>query len=185
MDNNLLTYNAGSVVKWYEQLAEITIAEKTIFDRYAALISEGDLLDIGIGGGRTTAFLSDKCKSYTGIDYSQEFVSSCKKRFPVLKIQLCDARNLSGFDNNTFDFVNFSFNGIDYTDTDGRQNILSEINRVLKPNGIFFFSTHNKDHSTFYKNPWRNKENGVIINLKTFIKLLPFQFRKLRNRKKE
>jgi SAM-dependent methyltransferase len=185
MDKNRDTYNSGAVVKWYEDLSEITAAERTIFERYSAFLETADVLDIGIGGGRTTKYLSGKCRSYTGIDYSEKFVDSCRKRFPQLKIDLCDARDLSRFPSGSFDFVNFSFNGIDYVDLEGREKIFSGISRILKPGGIFFFSTHNREHSSFNKKPWTNKTNSFVINLKTFLKLLPFLPRKAKNKRHE
>lgn len=185
MDSNLQTYNSKNVVSWYDELSEITKVELIVFEKYNSIISQANLLDIGIGGGRTTNYLLNKCKNYTGIDYSQGFVDVCKLKFKGAKILLQDARNLSSFNDNTFDFVNFSFNGIDYVDLAGREKILSEINRVLKPNGLFFFSTHNKSHFSFNKHPWLNKENSMYTNLKTLLKLAPFILSKLKNNKNE
>ncbi len=171
---NLTTYNSDAVIKWYKDLAAITEAEKKIFEIHKDLLKHAKLLDIGIGGGRTTAFLIDKCKIYTGIDYSKGFVDTVKQKYPGADIHLMDARDLIGIESNSCDLVNFSFNGIDYVGLEDRKKILSEVFRVLKPNAIFFFSTHNKDHKTFDQFPWLDKNNNFITNLKTFIKLLPF-----------
>lgn len=168
---NLDTYNDQLVVNWYKALTGLTPVEKQVFGNYAPLL--GNVLDIGIGGGRTTAYLLDKCTSYTGIDYSKGFAELVGQKYPGADIRYMDARNLEAFENNSFDLVNFSFNGMDYTDLDGRKKILAEIYRVLKPGGIFFFSTHNKSHHTFNKPAWSNPANSFFVNLKTFIKLLP------------
>lgn len=173
-ENNRESYNAKAVVNWYANLSELTAIEKSVFKTYEGIITEANLLDIGIGGGRTTQYLVSKAKNYTGIDYALEFVKHAKHKFPEADIRLMDARDLSSFKDNTFDFVNFSFNGIDYVDLKNRVKILNEVNRVLKPNGVFFFSTHNKSHSTFNKLPWRNNRNSLYTNIKTFIKLAPF-----------
>lgn len=135
------------------------------------------MLDIGIGGGRTTAYLKNLAKKYIGIDYSENLVDAAKKKFPDADLRVADARDLSEFNANQFDFIVFSFNGIDYVGLDDRNKILNEINRVLKPGGIFFFSTHNKNHDSFNVSPWLNPSNSLLINLKTFIKLLPYLFR--------
>lgn len=184
-DLNLRTYNNANVVKWYQEMESITSVEKLIFDINSNILSSGSVLDIGIGGGRTTAYLFRKCKTYTGIDYSENFVSASKKKFANADIRLADARDLSVFKNNTFDVVNFSFNGIDYVNLKDREKILSEINRVLKPNGVFLFSTHNLCHETFNKQPWLYKENSFFTNLKTFLKLLPFLPRHISKKKEE
>ncbi len=167
------TYNRKEVVEWYEALHEIVPIEKHVFETYKEYL-KGKVLDIGIGAGRTTNYLANKCGNYTGIDYSMVFSKTVKIRYPNADIRCMDARDLSDFENNTFDLINFSFNGIDYVDQEGRVKVLTEVNRVLKPGGVFFFSTHNMNHSSFNKPAWRNKENRFWINFKTFVKLLPF-----------
>ena len=47
------------------------------------------------------------------------------------------------FADGSFDFVLFSYNGIDYVSHDDRLKILQEVRRVGKPGGYFCFSTHN------------------------------------------
>lgn len=182
---NLNTYNSDAVIKWYKHLDAITVVEKKVFETHKDFLTNAKVLDIGIGGGRTTAYLIDKCKSYTGIDYSKGFVDTVKKKYPQGDIRLMDARDLKGIESNSCDLVNFSFNGIDYVGPEDRIKIFSEIHRVLKPNALFFFSTHNKDHKTFNQFPWRDKNNGFITNLKTFIKLLPFLPRHFSKKKEE
>lgn len=184
-ESNLNTYSNSNVVKWYENLNDIVSIEKHIFELYNNVISQANVLDIGIGGGRTTNFLIKKCKSYIGIDYSMVFVKAVKIKFPNKDIRCMDARNLQILESNSFDFINFSFNGIDYVDLNGRKQILSEIWRVLKPGGIFFFSTHNKSHTTFNKPAWVNSENSLWTNFKTFFKLMPFYPVHLKQKNKE
>ena len=47
------------------------------------------------------------------------------------------------FEDSSFDFILFSFNGIDYMNHDERIRTLREIRRILKTGGYFCFSTHN------------------------------------------
>ncbi len=184
-DPNLKTYNSKNVLKWYGRLDSIIPIEEYIFKTNEFVIKPGTLLDIGIGGGRTTRYLINKCKAYIGIDYSEGFINKLKGFYPEADLRLMDAGNLEAFEANTFDFVNFSFNGIDYVNLQDREKILEEIYRVLKPGGIFFFSTHNMLHPSFNKNPWGNKSDSSATRIKTFIKLMPFYGRHLINRTKE
>lgn len=180
-DKNLEVYNSKEVVSWYKLLQELAPVEKMIFETYKNVLKNGHVLDIGIGGGRTTKFLFPVSKAYTGIDYSENFIEVVSKSFPNV-CRVMDARDLSAFEDTSFDFVNFSFNGIDYVNAEGREKVFKEIFRVLKPQGIFFFSTHNKNHASFDVSPWLNKTNSAFINLKTFIKLLPYFGRKVKSK---
>jgi len=185
VDKNIESYNSAQVVNWYNNLHELLPVEKKVFELYSANLTNASLLDIGIGGGRTTLFLLSRCKEYTGIDYSEKFVELCKKKFPEANILKEDARDLSLFKTNEFDFVNFSFNGIDYVSLSDRIKIISEVQRILKPGGIFFFSSHNLKHSSFNKFPWQNGQDNLYTKFKTFVKLLPFVSRKFRHSKAE
>ncbi len=180
---NLNTYNDRSVLKWYDTITGLTSIEKKVFEQHASALE--NVLDIGIGGGRTTAYLLNKCTSYTGIDYSKGFVELVSQKYPAADIRQMDARDLDAFENSSFDLVNFSFNGIDYVDLEGRKKILAEIYRILKPGGIFFFSTHNKNHATFNKPAWINPANSLWTNIKTFVKLLPWLPTHFRQQKNE
>lgn len=185
MDSNSEVYSNSRVVEYYNKLSGLYEAEKKLFDRFGDLIRKANLLDIGIGAGRTTSFLLGACRQYCGIDYSAEFIKLCREKFPQADLRVADARNMREFPDQRFDVVNFSFNGIDSVDLQGREKIISEIHRVLKPGGLFLFSTHNKRHHSFGLEPWQQKNISFYIKLKSFIKLLPFFPKKLMNKKKQ
>jgi SAM-dependent methyltransferase len=107
---------------------------------------EMKMLDIGVGGGRTTVYFGPLVGDYTGIDYSQGMIRACKKRFkahPEYEFLKCDVRDLKGFGDSAFDLVLFSFNGLDYVSHEERIGALKEIRRVVKQDGYFIFSSHN------------------------------------------
>ena len=102
----------------------------------------GQVLDIGVGAGRTVPFLSAFAGEYTAIDYAEGMVAACRRKYPNVTVKHGDARELD-FAADSFSFVMFSFNGIDYVHPDDRAKVLKEIHRVLKPGGHFAFSSHN------------------------------------------
>ncbi len=183
MESNQALYNTDAVLSWYKKQQGLMLAEARVFEELKDRLPGFSLLDIGIGTGRTTAMLAGLCNTYVGIDYSARLMEEAKKQYPGANLRLMDARNLSAFNNGMFDMVNFSFNGIDYVTLTDRLQIMSEIRRVLKPGGIFFFSTHNKAHASFNTRPWLNRSASALINLKTFIRLLPFWPRHLAKKK--
>lgn len=145
-DSNQKTYTRSGVVYHYAQLSLLQPAEKTVFDLLASQLPNMRMLDIGVGGGRTTQHFAKVVADYVGIDYSAAMIAACQKRFPALSkavFEVCDVRDLSRFKDNSFDFVLFSFNGIDHASHADRLAVFREILRVGKPGGYFFFSSHN------------------------------------------
>ena len=182
---NKRTYSNARVVNSYDGLDFIHKPEAVIFERLRASIEHKRLLDIGIGGGRTTRYLLELSDDYTGIDYTQACVAAAKTRFPAAKIQWGDARDLSSFDKETFDFALFSFNGIDYVSHADRLKAMSEIWRVLRAGGHFAFSTHNRAWVHFNKFPWQGPERLDLNLVKSCLYSLAFLPRHARMRKHE
>lgn len=149
---NLQVYRDPEVVSHYAALNYLTPCERLLFDTY---IKRGmKILDIGVGGGRTTPYLSDKASRYVGVDYSAEMIKTCRKKFPRLEFEVADASDLSGFSDASFDAVVISFNGIDcLVPEERRWQCLRECNRVLRPEGVFILSSHNP-RALFLRPAW-------------------------------
>lgn len=131
----------------YQRGHDLFPAERAVLDRFRADHADKGILDIGVGTGRTTRALHEIAGRYVGVDYSAEMVRRAAQRFPGVDLRRMDARNLSAFSPGTFDSAWFSFNGIDYVSHADRLAVLGQIKRVLKPGGLFYFSTHNRDWS--------------------------------------
>ena len=144
---NLTTYRNPTIVNYYQFLSQLQPAEIVILEKLRPQLPQFKMLDIGIGGGRTTTHFAPLVDEYCGIDYSPEMIAACKEKFPQkipnLSLEVVDARNLSQFADNYFDFILLSFNGIDYVEHSDRLKILSEVARVGKKNAYFAFSSHN------------------------------------------
>ena len=102
------------------------------------------ILDLGVGGGRTTSYLANRASRYVGVDYAAAMVKACQAKFPDLEFVVADAANLSIFPDASFDVVVFAFNGIDYVlPEQSRRSCFEHIRRVLKAKGVLIFSSHN------------------------------------------
>ena len=112
------------------------------------------ILDLGVGGGRTTPYLSSLASRYVGADYAPEMINACRKKFPNLEFENAGAAALSVFATSSFDAVVMAFNGMDSVVPDeSRCQALREIRRVLKPKGVLIFSSHNV-RSIFVRPSW-------------------------------
>ena len=182
LDKNQETYKNSNIVSYYKQLSLLQPAEKTILDLLQDRLPTMKMLDIGIGGGRTTKYFAPLAGEYIGIDYSAEMIAACRQRFANslqnISLEVADARSMSQFADNSFDFILFSFNGIDYVDHQDRLKILQEVRRVGKPGCYFFFSSHNLQGIA----PEFDYEKQISFNLgKTYVNLVMFAFLKLFN----
>lgn len=100
-----------------------------------------DVLDLGVGAGRTTPHLRRLGGRYVGIDVEPAMVAACRERFPDADVRVGDAADLSAFADASFDAVVFSFNGLDYVAR--RAACLAECHRVLRRGGVLLLSRHN------------------------------------------
>jgi SAM-dependent methyltransferase len=119
-------------------------AERAVLRRLAPRIAEIDMLDLGVGTGRTAWTFAPLVRRYVGVDYSPRMIDAARARLgdePGTELLVGDARDLSPVEGE-FDFVLFSFNGIDAVSPEGRLSVLDQVRAKLRPGGLFLFSTH-------------------------------------------
>jgi len=117
--------------------------ERRIVDGYFP-DTGGRVLDLGCGTGRTTGPLADRGYDVVGVDISEEMVARARERHPGVTFRVDDATDLS-FDDGTFDYVLFSYYGIDCLVPEAaRLAAMAEAHRVLQPGGRFAFCSHNR-----------------------------------------
>lgn len=141
---NREAYESSFAVRHFARQTELFRPEASILERVRAALRTASMLDIGVGGGRTTLHFAPVVRLYAGVDYATAMITACRKRFPSDDLRFCaaDARTLP-FADRSFGFVLFSYNGIDYVPHDDRLRIFAEVRRVLEPSGYYAFSTHN------------------------------------------
>lgn len=128
--------------------------EESIVRRITSEVRDRPILDIGVGAGRTVPFLRALSNDYVAVDFLPEMVALTRSRFPDARVEQADARDLDGFPDERFGFVYFSFNGIDGIAHVDRARVYAAVLRVLRPGGLFVFSTHNLDHRCAGRPPW-------------------------------
>lgn len=165
-DDNREVYEESAVIDVYAEQRPPQVAEERIFGSLRDQLRTASLLDIGIGGGRTTAFLGPMVSEYVGIDYSHGLVAAAQRIYPAYRIQWGDARALTDFADGSFDFVFFSFNGIDSVSHEDRLQILSESRRVLRPGGNLIFSSHNRSYERLGLLPWQGHPKWGRVTVK-------------------
>jgi ubiquinone/menaquinone biosynthesis C-methylase UbiE len=142
---NQLFYDTTEVVEIFASDEAIFKAEEAIIASLQDEIRDKPILEMGVGAGRVTPLVTTLSRDYVGADSSQKMIDKCRQKFGDDKFLVCDARHMPVFAGESFAAVFFFWNGIDEVSPSDRILILREVHRVLKPQGIFVFSSHNLD----------------------------------------
>jgi SAM-dependent methyltransferase len=149
---NRAVYHARGVYLYYLSKSIMPV-EAACFSKYQAYVAGRDVLDIGVGAGRTSRYLAPLARRYDAIDYSPVMVSYVKRTMPEISIRQADFRDLRVFEDCSFDFVLATANVIDALSHQDRLRALREASRVLRPGGILAFSTHNIHYKPAFSGP--------------------------------
>lgn len=173
---NLKTMRDAVVVSHYLTGNELLAHEAAALAQVAAEFRGAPVLDIGVGSGRTVEPLRSISEDYLGVDYSPEMVAACRSRYPGVRFEHADARSLSLLSDGSIALAVFSCNGISMVSHEDRLKILHQVHRVLKPGGVFVFTTYNLNSPeakagfrfpefTFSANPLR-----LLVRLARFVR---------------
>ncbi|MCL2569616.1 MAG: methyltransferase domain-containing protein [Firmicutes bacterium] len=114
-------------------------------DKYLHMIPKDDvILELGCGRGNNVKYLLERGFDILATDFSENAINYVSKKFPKSKTMLLDV-------NNTFPFKNAQFSVIiadlclHYFTQQKTEEILKEIKRVLRPNGILLARVNSKN----------------------------------------
>src|SRR5476649_1848663 len=110
VDKNSERFRDARVVAEYADASGPRDCEAFLYANYIA--SGSDVLDLGVGAGRTTAILAPFSRNYLGVDYSEQMIEAARRKFPEHRFAVMDAADMSSLISETFDVIVFSFNGI-------------------------------------------------------------------------
>ncbi len=140
-------------------------------------VRDKEVLDIGCGEGYGADFLANVARQVLGIDYDGTVVDYAKNKYhrKNLSFSVLDVKNLDSL-TGKFDII-CSFQNIEHIrDT---QKLLSDINSLLKDNGIFICSTCNKKDASPGRDAPFNKFHVKEYLADEFRKLLEGNFAKV------
>ena len=152
-------YEKRSVASEYGRLTDLFPPERAILTRFQSEIEGARILDLGVGTGRTTAYLLEISRDYIGADFARQMVERARRRFPGVRFEVLDARDMSCFPDESFDVVIFSYNGMDCLGHEDRLTILKEVRRILRTGGLFIFSSHHRNSDV--RKAWSFKNLAV------------------------
>jgi len=158
---NLQVFKTPSAVDEYS-VYRLDPEEKYLFAKY---YKPGDrILDLACGLGRTTLLLYEMGLSVRGLDASEVFINTAKRRLPYLDLRVGSYDRIEEADS-AFSHVLISFNGIDYAFPESqRVAALRECARVLKPGGTLIYSSHNIKSLHFFSPRYRYRVLWKVRN---------------------
>ncbi len=147
IERNLRAFSSPQAVAEFS-VYHLFPEEERLFQKY---YRPGEtVLDLACGLGRTTLLLHEMGLSVRGVDFSQIFIDTAKRRLPYLDLRVGSFHQLEEADN-SFSHVLISFNGIDYAFPEQqRVTALRESVRVLRPGGTLIYSSHNLKSMHFF-----------------------------------
>ncbi|OTN86440.1 hypothetical protein A5819_003274 [Enterococcus sp. 7E2_DIV0204] len=144
------------------------------------------ILDIGVGNGRSSAYLlnQNKALTVTGIDFSEAAISQAIKKYSggAIHFKTMDVHKLA-FSSETFDLVTAFQTHFHWDDLD---QALHEIHRVLKVDGMIVFACETAKISYFLPELKKNVDFQAymsslgfsIVNHETTDQWTMFSFKK-------
>jgi SAM-dependent methyltransferase len=91
----------------------------------------------------------------TGIDISSAMAEQARRACPMATIEVRDLRDLSAYADGSFDAIVAGFNVIDIVDHGDRLAVLTDVRRILAPDGLLLFSSHNRAYISSVHGPVR------------------------------
>ncbi len=131
-------YDKSSQNREASETADWKIHERAGFLSLLQRAGKRTLLEVGAGVGRDSKFFQDQGLRTTCIDLSPQMVVLCQQK--ALAAQVMEMANLK-FPDASFDAV-YSLNSLLHIPKTEFQPVLREIERVLKPGGLFFLGVY-------------------------------------------
>ncbi len=140
--NNNSKWNNQKIIKWYISRKHIQNGEKKILE-LVDFLNIKTMLDIGVGGGRTSMYFLNLVESYLGIDIVPDFIDTLQKKYSQKQFKCMNVLDITNLEK-TYDFILFSHNGIDNLLTlEEYTKALDNMYKVCNQNGYVCFSSHN------------------------------------------
>ena len=161
-------YRRKNLVATYSA-AKLLPPESSAFIRYRDDFVNRRVLDLGCGAGRLAIYLRPVVARYEGFDISPSMVEHCRRDFPGDHFVEGDVRDLSAFGNASFDSILAVSNLFDAVLHSERLQVLAEVRRILVPNGLLFFSAHNRNFVDAGQGPRLERHRNPVTQLRVLI----------------
>lgn len=134
---------------------QVGVGEQTLLVRYRQALS-GAVLELGSLGDRLTALLAAHADSLTGLGRSTPTVELCRSLHPTARFLERDIRDLGSFEDGQFNAIVAGHAEIDLLGDAQRRLLLDRLRRILAPDGVLLFTSHNLGYESYVPPPGRH-----------------------------
>lgn len=142
-----------------------------------------DLLDLGSGLGQNSIYFSKQGFNVSAMDisdYAIEYLKTwAEKENQHINAEIGDMLSLN-YSNQSFDCI-FAYHVISHTDSIGIKKVISEIERVLKPNGQVYLSFCSKESTEFIESKSNRLDQNTLICQREIERGIPHFYADLNN----
>lgn len=140
--------NAAETYAVEQERSAFADANKAVVKSRFSELSGEKVLDLGCGYGSYTDYFRSIGGSATGVDGAKSMIDLAKEKYPDCAFEVVDISKKLPFDDGSFDIV---FCNQVLMDIENVEDVLSEVARVLKKGGIFYWSIV---HPAFFTGDW-------------------------------
>lgn len=126
------------------------IEDNWILDYMKYLPKTGNLLDLGCGVWQYSIYFYNLGYNVSSCDISSKALEILNEKNKNIKMKIQDMNKPLDYKDNEFDIV-FANLSIHFLSDENTKNLLGEIKRILKPNGIFIGSVNSTKAYEFIK----------------------------------
>jgi SAM-dependent methyltransferase len=121
---------------------QLGVGELTLLVSYRRALA-GAVLELGSRGDRLTGLLAAQSHSLIGLGRSTPTVELCRSLHPTARFLERDIRDLDSFEDGQFAAVVAGHAEIDLLGDAQRRLLFDRLRRILAPDGVLIFSSHN------------------------------------------
>ena len=137
-----------------QEQSEYVASNKAVVQKRFYNLKNKKVLDLGCGYGFYTNYFKSIGANVIGVDASKAMLALANQRYPNCDFRMVDMTKTLNFSDESFDMI---FCNQVLMDIDDIELVFRECKRLLKPDGIFYYSIV---HPAFYDGCWLKNKDG-------------------------
>jgi ubiquinone/menaquinone biosynthesis C-methylase UbiE len=146
--------NAAKIYSKVQENSAYSLFNKEFVKSFVKNLHKKELLDAGCGDGYYSNYFYQQEASVIGCDGSFEMIKIAKARYPKINFDVADLQAALPYRDKQFDII---FCNQVLMNLENIQKFITEVSRLLKSGGDFYFSIV---HPCFFLGDWELDKNG-------------------------